>query len=67
QERHTNYNSALAQIEKLENEGMAFVIRPQQVLSTGRIETDKRKLNAVYMQGYNDAEKNYGSLCSFLK
>lgn len=66
-DRHTNYNSALLQIEKMENEGSAFVIRPQQVHSTGRIETDRKKLNAVYLQGYNDAAKNYESLCSFLE
>ncbi|WP_308637407.1 patatin-like phospholipase family protein [Paenibacillus silvisoli] len=55
--RHTIYNETLAYIDEQERKGNLFVIRPQQPLTVGRMERDKAKLDALYVQGYEDAKR----------
>lgn len=55
--RHDVYNEALDYIAKREQEGAAFVIRPVETLSVGRMERDPQKLGALYKQGYDDAKR----------
>ena len=64
--RHTRYNAALDQVERLEQTGQAFVIRPDHRLKIKRAERNKGKLNAVYDQGYRDSEAIYPKLMDFL-
>ncbi|PJI09626.1 MULTISPECIES: patatin-like phospholipase family protein [Clostridium] len=64
--RHKLYNETLAYIKKLENEGSAFVIRPQLPPNVRRVEKNQKRLNSLYLQGYKDAEKNYENLINFL-
>lgn len=63
--RHNLYNSQMDEIEKLENEGKALVIRPKASLNIGKSEKDKNKLEEVYQLGREacllklDEIKNY--------
>jgi len=55
-ERSMRYNRSVKQLERLEKEGKIFVIRPEQPLAIGRLESDPKKLEAVYETGRRDAE-----------
>lgn len=50
--RNSLYNAQLELVERLEEEGKVFVIRPQQPVDVDRIERDTGKLTALYEQGY---------------
>lgn len=65
-ERHINYNNTLEYIERQQESGQAFVIRPQKVSDVGRIEKDKKKLIALYEEGYQDAADCYEELKAYL-
>lgn len=64
--RHERYNECLRFIERQEETGQAFVIRPQQASNVGRIERDKDKMKALYQEGYRDAEACYEDLLKYL-
>ena len=66
-ERHINYNEQVAYIERQQENGQAFVIRPQFPGNVGRVEKDAEKLRALYRQGYEDAEACYGDMMEYLK
>lgn len=51
------YNRTLDEIEQLEKEGKAFVIRPSRPLTIGRMERDPEKLQRTYELGYQDAAR----------
>lgn len=55
--RHDVYNETLAYIAEQERNGAAFVIRPSETLTVGRMERDPAKLGALYEQGYEDAKR----------
>lgn len=65
-ERHINYNATLDYIEEQEENGRAFVIRPKNKSDVGRVETDKKKLDDLYAEGYRDAEACYVELLEYL-
>lgn len=65
-ERHINYNNTLEYIERQREQGQAFVIRPKRVSDVGRIEKDKKKLLALYEEGYQDAADCYEELKAYL-
>ncbi len=64
--RHEVYNESLAYIAKREQAGAAFVIRPAETLSVGRMERDPGKLGALYKQGYDDAKRRLTELRSWI-
>ncbi|XID92207.1 patatin family protein [Paenibacillaceae bacterium WGS1546] len=64
--RHEVYNDTLAYIERREQEGAAFVIRPQAKLEVGRMETNPVKLQALYDQGHGDAMRLLPALRDWL-
>jgi predicted patatin/cPLA2 family phospholipase len=64
--RHENYNKTLLEINKLEDEGEIFVIRPQKLLPAARIEKDRKKLKATHEQGFLDAQNRYEELERYL-
>ena len=66
QSRHRVYNKTMDLIERLEQEGRAFVFRPSEVL-VGRTEENEQKLNAFYQQGYELAKERIGELREFLE
>lgn len=65
-ERHLTYNNTLQYIEELQSQGKVFVIRPKQKSNVGRVEKDKAKLDALYEEGYRDAESCYLELLEYL-
>lgn len=64
--RHEMYNAQAEHVAALENDGSAFVIRPEQPLTIGRLERNVDKVQHVYDQGRADAEKALPALHTFL-
>ncbi|MGF9964339.1 patatin-like phospholipase family protein [Bacillus rhizoplanae] len=64
--RYEVYNETLHYIEKEEAAGNIFVIRPTEQLEVDRMEKKPEKLQCLYEQGFQDAEKTYESLVRFL-
>lgn len=60
--RHRIYNETVAYIEQQARSGAAFVIRPRRPITVGRVEQSRPKLEALYRQGYEDAEAIYPDL-----
>ena len=65
-ERHLMYNNTMQYIEEMQSQGKVFVIRPKQKSNVGRVEKDKAKLDALYEEGYRDAENCYLELLEYL-
>lgn len=65
-DRHERYNETLRFLGEEEKAGRAFVIRPQSPNDIGRIEKDRKKLEALYQLGYSDAKKCYSGLMEFV-
>ena len=65
--RHLRYNETMDFVDRLEEHGEIFIIRPGSALNVGRAERNKDKLYAVYDQGYNDASACYKALRAYLK
>ena len=51
------YNAQLELVEKLEEEGLVIVIRPENPVTVNRIEKDTQKLRLLYDEGMRCAEK----------
>ena len=66
-ERHLTYNNTLHYIEEQKEKGNVFVIRPKKASGVGRIEKDKAKLDALYEEGWKDAENCYLELLEYLE
>ncbi|REE81495.1 putative patatin/cPLA2 family phospholipase [Paenibacillus taihuensis] len=65
--RDTTYNGTLDYIAEQESKGNVFVIRPQQKLTVGRLERDSSKLDALYLQGYEEAKQLAPKLKAWLE
>ena len=65
--RYKHYNKTLDWIEEEEDKGNIFVIRPTNTLAVDRVEKDPRKLDALYREGYADAEKIYKDLKEYVE
>lgn len=65
-ERHIAYNATVQYIEQMQKRGEVFVIRPKHKSDVGRVEKDKAKLDALYEEGYRDAEESYLDLLEYL-
>jgi predicted patatin/cPLA2 family phospholipase len=55
--RNKVYNEQLELVERLEDEGKIIVIRPEEPIVVGRMETSVKKLTDLYHQGYACAKK----------
>lgn len=66
QKRHITYNETLEYLERLEESGKVFIIRPKKASDVGRIEKDAKKLQALYEEGYADAAACHEELIKFL-
>lgn len=64
--RAEDYNAVLDDIEKDEDDGETFVIRPPFALNIGTLEDDKDELKRVYQVGYREAEKALPNLVAYL-
>lgn len=65
-ERHITYNETLDYLEKQAKNGKAFIIRPKKAGEVSRVEKDNKKLNALYEEGYRDAQESYVELLEYL-
>ena len=59
------YNRTLEKIEKLEDEGKIFVIRPETMMIS-RLERNVEKQEEFYRHGYEQMEKKYDELVKYL-
>lgn len=64
--RTKKYNETLEFIEREEEKGNIFVIRPETALTLGRIEKNREKLEETYKKGYVVAKKIYKDLIEYL-
>ena len=55
--RNKLYNEQLDLVERLEDEGKIIVIRPENPIVVGRMETNVKKLTDLYNEGYQCAKK----------
>ena len=65
--RHIEYNKTLDYLQEQVNNKTAFLIRPQVKSDVGRIEKDKKKLKALYEEGYEEARRCHRGLIEFLE
>ncbi|MCH5249104.1 MAG: patatin family protein [Lachnospiraceae bacterium] len=66
-ERHITYNTTVQYIEEMQSKDKIFVLRPKHKSDVGRVEKDKVKLDALYEEGYRDAESCYEALIEYLE
>lgn len=66
-ERHVVYNETLSYLDRQQENGQAFVIRPKLKSNVGRIEKDAGKLKALYEEGFRDAEDCFELLQNYLE
>lgn len=64
--RYRFYNKEMEYIEKLEQKGKVFVIRPEEKFMVSRTEKDYEKLSALCDHGYEAAKNSYEKLEEFL-
>jgi len=64
--QHFSYNRSAEELDLLESNGQAFVIRPDHPVTIGRTERKKEKLNALYKEGQEVAKRLLPSLRLFL-
>lgn len=65
--RNRQYNEAVAEIERMEKDGTAFVLRPQPQKGLSRLERNPRVLDGLYRSGYEDAKKRLEALREFCR
>ena len=65
--RHEQYQQSIQKLEKLEQEGTAFVIRPSLPIEIGRMEKNPEMLQKVYDLGKDDGRSCLPKLEAFLK
>lgn len=66
-ERHINYSRQLSYIQRQQENGQAFVIRPKTKSDVSRIEKDPKKLKKLYKEGYRDAAACFEELLAYLE
>lgn len=64
--RHIAYNRELALIERLEQEGKIFVIRPEEALPIGRTKAAVKDVDAVYALGLRDGTARLEDMLAWL-
>lgn len=61
------YNQDAGEIDELEKQGVAFVIRPDEAPNVKKTETDPEKLLALYERGRNIAERLLPDMLAFVQ
>lgn len=67
EDRHILYNETLEFIEKEEEKGNIFVIRPQEEVQVDRLEKDTAKLKVLYEQGLEDGRAAIEAMKAYLE
>lgn len=66
-ERPRVYNEQVEGLYKLAAKGEAFIIEPKKAVAVGRIEKDREKLRALYIQGRQDAFAMMDDMLKYLE
>lgn len=61
------YNDTIEYVEKMEQEGRAFLIRPSQPVIVSRTERNKKRLFDFYKEGYVDAKNNFEKMRKWME
>lgn len=61
------YNRMQEEIDEMEESGKIFVIRPKAPVTVSRVEHDKKKLEALYLEGQLVAEERLDDLKKYLE
>lgn len=64
--RHMHYTETMDYLYRQQENGQAYVIRPQYPSKVGRIEKNKELLLALYRQGYEEGASHYEGLMAYL-
>ena len=64
--RADRYNDTVAFIQKEEEKGNVFVIRPRNAVHVGRVEKDREKLKLLYEEGYACAAQCFEEMTEYL-
>ena len=65
--RAAAYNQQLDYLEAEVKNGTAFLIQPSHPNEVGRIEKNRKKLRALYEEGYQEAARRKEELIAFLE
>ncbi|MDB6236712.1 patatin-like phospholipase family protein [Lactobacillus amylovorus] len=65
--RAEDYNAVLDEIQRDEDDGQTFVIRPPYPLNIGTVESDKSEIKRVYEVGREEGKKILPGLVEYLK
>lgn len=65
--RHIQYNHTLNQIREMVKKQEAFVIQPQKPVTISRLETNRKKLELLYQEGFEQASQSYEQMNRFIK
>ncbi len=65
--RHIVYNDTMDFLLRQQENGQAFVIQPKKPSDVGRLEKDPKKIEALYKEGYKDAEACYEQMIQYLE
>lgn len=65
--RAEDYNTVLDEIQRDEDDGQTFVIRPPYPLNIGTVESDKSEIKRVYEVGREEGKKILPGLVEYLK
>ena len=60
------YNRMEDEIDRLEEEGKIFVIRPPRPVTVSRLERNRKNLEALYREGREEGEKRLEALRAYL-
>ncbi|MFE8695852.1 patatin family protein [Cytobacillus sp. FJAT-53684] len=63
--RYQKYNDTIRYLEEEERNGRVLIIQPQEPLEVGRMERDPRKLEKLYLKGFEDAKKYKDRICNW--
>jgi len=61
------YNEQCDNLDKIRDDGRAFVISPSEPVTVGRLEPDVEKLGALYFLGVEDAKRSFEALIKYLE
>lgn len=61
------YNKQLEDIKMLEEQGLVYVIAPNQSLGIGRTESNPEIIEKIYKQGESDLRKHLDKLIKFIE
>ena len=66
-ERPAKYNESMQKLFRLEKEGRVFVIAPDTTHGVGRTESDPKRLEELYEEGYLEGKEQMVALKNYLK